>query len=138
MLIVSACLLGKNCKYNGGNNRNERVIRICEEEGFIPICPEEMGGLPTPRTPAEIVGNRVLTEDGRDFTANFKRGAEISLRIAKENNIEKALLKSKSPSCGCGKIYDGSFKRKLIIGNGITAKLFIENGIEVLTEEDID
>lgn len=129
--------MGDDCKYSGENNRNEDVIKLCEKEGYVKICPEVMGGLPTPRCPSEIVRDSVISKDGDDFTEYFKKGAEISLKLAEENNIKKAVLKAKSPSCGYGKIYDGTFTGTLKEGNGIAAQLLSENGIEIITEEDL-
>ena len=136
-ILVSACLLGTNCKYNGSNNKNDKVLEYIKDKEVIPICPEIMGGLPTPRTPSEIVDNKVLTKDGLDVTNNYLKGAEEVLYLAKLFNIKKAILKSKSPSCGKGKIYDGTFNNKLIDGNGITTNLLINNGIEVINELEL-
>jgi len=142
MIIVSACLLGINCKYDGRNNYNKDVIDKVSEQGAIPVCPEQLGGCPTPRIPCEIVGGtgkdvldgkaKVITADGRDVTDNLIKGANEVLRIAKMAGVSKAILKSKSPSCGCNKIYDGSFSGKLIDGRGVTAELLKRNGIEVM------
>ena len=147
MILVSACLLGVNCKYNGGNNKNQKVIEFLKEIEFIMVCPEELGGLKTPRIPCEIVdesvGNlskkkiKVINKDGIDLTENFVKGACETLEIAKSKNIKIAILKAKSPSCGCGLIYDGKFNKKLVLGNSVTAQILKDNGIEVVTEEDI-
>jgi len=137
MILVSACLCGVNCKYNGKNNLNEEMLELLKRGEALLICPEQMGGLETPRNPSEIkVINgevKVFMNDGRDVTENYKRGAEEVLRLAKELNIKKAILKKKSPSCGCGEIYDGTFSGNLISRNGITAALLLENGIEIET-----
>ena len=135
--LVSACLLGSNCKYNGLNNKNDKVLEYIKDKNVITICPEIMGGLPIPRTPSEIKDNKVITKEGIDVTNNYYKGAEEVLYLAKLFNIKKALLKSKSPSCGKNKIYDGSFTSSIIEGHGITTKLLIENGIEVITEEEL-
>ena len=135
-ILVSACLLGVNCKYNGGNNYNENIEEYLSDKEIIPICPEIYGGLPTPRVPSEIRNNQVFTEDNIDVTENFKKGAEETLKLAKRLGVTKALLKSKSPSCGYKKIYDGTFTNQLIDGNGITTRLLLENGFEILTEKD--
>ena len=135
-ILVSACLLGVNCKYNGGNNYNENIEEYLRDKEIIPICPEIYGGLPTPRVPSEIRNNKVFTEDNIDVTENFKKGAEETLKLAKRLGVTKALLKSKSPSCGYKKIYDGTFTNQLIDGNGITTRLLLENGFEILTEKD--
>ena len=138
-LLISACLIGKNCKYSGGSNALQeeqlRQLQLCYE--LIPVCPEQMGGLPTPRTPAERRGEQVINRDGRDVTAEFYAGAEQTLTITKDQKIRKALLKSRSPSCGRDRIYDGSFTGTLIRGNGVTAQTLIEQGISVYTEEEI-
>lgn len=137
MDIVSACLCGINCKYNGGNNFNPRVYRLLIEGKAIPVCPEVFGGLPTPRTPSEIRGDRVFMKSGEDVTEHFLEGAMKTLKVAQAVGAKRAILKQRSPSCGCGKIYDGSFEGKLIAGDGITTRLLKEYGIEVVTEEDI-
>lgn len=141
MILVSACLAGVNCKYNGGNNYNEKIMELVKKGEAILVCPEQLGGLTTPRNPSEIInkdGKRcVYMNNNVDVTDNFNRGALEVLRLAKELNIEKAILKSKSPSCGCGLIYDGTFTGNKIKGNGITTQLLIDNGIKVITEEDI-
>lgn len=136
-ILVSACLLGINCKYNGKNNKNNKVIEYIKDKYVIPICPEDFGGLSTPRIPSEINNNKVINKDGINVTDNFNNGAYKVLEIAKSLNIKKAILKQKSPSCGCGKIYDGTFKNNIINGDGITTKLLKENNIEVITEEDL-
>ena len=137
-ILVSACLLGIPCRYDGKRKPCESVIALQSTHRLIPVCPEEMGGLPTPRTPSEIVGNRVLMKDGRDVTANYLAGAEKALAIAKESNCDTAILKERSPSCGCGKIYSGHFDGQLIDGNGITAALLLKHGIRVLGESETD
>ncbi len=136
-IIVSACLLGENCRYDGKSKPCQAVINLKEKYNLIPVCPEVMGGLQTPRHPSEIIGDKVTGKDGSDNTKEYKKGAEIALDIALQNGAAKAILKAKSPSCGKGEIYDGTFSGKLKEGNGITAKLFTENGIEVLTEDEI-
>jgi len=137
MILVSACLCGVNCKYNGKNNLNEEMLELLKKGEALLVCPEQMGGLETPRNPSEIkIINgeiKIFMDNGRDVTENYIRGAKEVLKIAKELNVKKAILKKKSPSCGCGEIYDGTFTGKLIKGNGITAALLLENGIEVET-----
>ena len=135
-ILVSACLLGINCKYNGKNNYNEKLVEYLKDKSIIPICPEIYGGLPTPRIPSEIKEDRVINKEGVDVTENFLRGAKETLELAQKFNAKKAILKAKSPSCGYGLIYDGSFSDKLIEGSGITAKILEQNGIEILTEND--
>jgi uncharacterized protein YbbK (DUF523 family) len=137
-LLVSACLLGHNCKYNGGNNLCESLKKLRDKYDFIPICPETFGGLKSPRDPAEICGDCVRLKSGIDVSDAFYKGAEISLKIAKENNCKYAILKERSPSCGVNSIYDGSFSGAVISGHGITAKLLKENGIILFSEEEID
>ena len=137
-ILVSACLLGQNCKYSGGNNYNKDVVALGKKFELVPICPEVFGGLDTPRSPSEIIGDRVMNKDGEDVTEQFKCGAEQALYIANENNCGVAVLKERSPSCGCGKIYDGSFTSTVIDGNGIAAQLFLNNGIEIYGESKIN
>ena len=137
-ILVSACLLGCDCRYDGKNCLNEKVLELKKYANLIPICPEQMGGLSTPRDPAEIVGSRLVSNKGNDVTENYDKGADIALKIAQINGCRYALLKQKSPSCGCGLIYDGTFSGKTIEGNGNTTKLLIENGIICFSDEDID
>ncbi|MEG1447743.1 MAG: DUF523 domain-containing protein [Oscillospiraceae bacterium] len=138
MILVSSCLGGINCKYSGENNINMFVLQLINSGQAIPLCAEQLGGLPTPRIPAEIVGNRVINKNGEDVTLEFEMGAKNVLAVCKALNIKVAILKSKSPSCGCGKVYDGSFCGKLVDGNGITAKLLSDNGIKVFSENQLD
>lgn len=144
MILISACLCGVNCKYNGKNNLNEKIESLLKKENVMVICPEQLGGLPTPRTPNEIWGGtgkevlsgeaKVLNKDKADSTHCFIKGAEEVLKLAKMVNIEYIILKSKSPSCGKGIIYDGTFSGRKIQGNGVTAELLINNGFKVVTE----
>ncbi len=136
-ILVSACLLGIPCRYDGKSKPNQQVICLKDKYDLIPICPEVLGGLPTPRIPAEIQGNRVIRRDGIDVTLEYERGANKALEIALENNCKIAILKAKSPSCGKGEIYDGAFTKKLISGNGIAAKLLEKNGITVINESEL-
>ena len=133
-ILVSACLLGIDCKYNGKNNLNEQVVRIGEKHTLIPVCPEQLGGLKTPRAASEICGGKVINIDGEDVTVQYKKGAEEALKIAKQCNCRMAILKEKSPSCGTKNVYDGTFSKKLISGMGICAQLLHENGIDVHDE----
>ena len=147
MLVVSACLVGVNCKYNGGNNENEKVKEFLKDKKYIIVCPEQLGGLTTPRNPSEINnmggkevlhGNsKVISCENIDVTENFVNGAKESLKIAKMFNCKQALLKEGSPSCGCNLIYDGTFKGKKISGMGVTAALFHENNISVFSEKEL-
>ena len=141
MIAVSACLCGVNCKYNGGNNFNEAIYELFKEGKAVLICPEQLGGLETPRSPSEIIKSeegavRVVNKKGIDVTKEYKKGAKSALEMAKEKGCHIAILKAKSPSCGLGKIYDGPFTGKIVEGNGVTAQLFLENGIKVLNEAD--
>ncbi len=137
MKLCSACLLGLKCRYDGNAKPDEKVLKLAKEEVLIPVCPEQLGGLSTPRKPAEQQGEKVVRENGEDVTENFNRGGQQVLEIAKLLNIKTAILKQRSPSCGCGQIYDGTFSRTIIVGDGVTAKLLKENGIEVLSEDDL-
>ena len=137
-VLISACLLGVNCKYSGDNNYNKELIdKLNEQYDLIPICPEIMGGLSTPRNPAEIRDGKVFNNQGDEVTKDFQKGAEEALKIAKILNVNKAILKSKSPSCGKGLIYDGKFNNKLIEGNGITTDLLLKNKIQVISDKEI-
>lgn len=141
MILVSACLVGINCKYSGGKNYNQKIFDLVKEGKAIPICPEQLGGLNTPRKPVElkvINGKRyAIDNEGNDLTENFERGALEVLNLAKNLNINKAILQPRSPSCGVNKIYSGNFDNKLVDGNGILAELLKQNGIDVLTPNDI-
>lgn len=147
MILVSACLCGINCRYDGNSCLNEKILELFKKGELVPVCPEKLGGLPTPRAPREISGGtgkdilegtaKVIDESGNvDSTKEFVDGAYKTLKIAKALDIKKAILKQRSPSCGVGRIYDGNFSGKLKQGNGVTAELLMQNGIEILTEED--
>ncbi|WP_109146272.1 DUF523 domain-containing protein [Campylobacter concisus] len=138
-VLISACLAGINCKFNGENNLLDSGIldEISKKYHLLFICPEVFGGLSTPREPAEMKGGLVVTKTAKDVSENFKFGAEICLKIAKLNGCKKAILKARSPSCGSGQIYDGSFSKKLIFGDGVAAKLLKENEILVFSEDEI-
>jgi uncharacterized protein YbbK (DUF523 family) len=140
MILVSGCLLGVNCKYNGGNNKSEKLLEILDKYGFVPVCPEQLGGMTTPRKPSEISkdGKIVVDTEGQENTEFFLKGAEETLKIAKIFKAKYAILKERSPSCGSSFIYDGTFSGKLIPGKGFTAALLEENGIKVYSEEEID
>ncbi|MGQ9552115.1 MAG: DUF523 domain-containing protein [Candidatus Bathycorpusculaceae bacterium] len=135
MKICSACLMGVRCRYDGRSKPNRKVVELAKKEVLIPVCPEQLGGLSTPREPSERRGNRVLTKSGKDVTENFQKGAKEVLRLAKLLCIREAILAQGSPSCGCGKIYDGTFSGKIIKGDGVTAALLKRNGIRVLSED---
>lgn len=136
-ILISACLAGVNCKYNGKNNENKKIIELIKNKDVILICPEQLGGLKTPRNPAERVKDKVITNDNIDVTKEYQKGAEEVLNLVKKFNIKTAILKSKSPSCGKGKIYDGSFSNTLIYGNGITTELLEKNGIKVISSDEL-
>ena len=136
-IMVSACLIGENCKYNGKNNKNEKVLALLEGNEVIPICPEVMGGLPTPRVPAEVVRDVVTTRDGRVVDEEFRRGAQLSLAIAQREKPDLIILQSRSPSCGARQRYDGTFTGTLIDRPGVTAELLIENGFEPVDVGDL-
>lgn len=133
-ILVSACLLGVSCRYDGKSKPHPAVLALQAQHQLIPVCGEAFGGLPTPRIPAERVGDRVLTEAGRDVTAEYRRGAEEVLALARRLDCKVALLKERSPSCGTGEIYDGSFTRTLTAGDGVTAELLRASGIAVFGE----
>ena len=133
-ILISSCLLGCNCRYDGNSQKQNELHKLIDSNYLIPFCPEQAAGLPTPRKPCEILNNRVISSSGEDFTDIFKQGAKETLKICKLYNIEYAILKAKSPSCGYGKIHDGTFTGTLIEGTGITAKLLKDNGIQVFNE----
>ncbi len=139
-MLISACLLGINCKYNGESNYNQRIVDLTKDEKVIPVCPEQLGGLTTPRLPCEIVilngERRVIRNDGIDVTEAFQKGAEETLKIAKMFNENIAVLKTKSPSCGSCQIYDGTFSGRVIEGSGLTAELLTDNHIRVFDEDN--
>ena len=135
-IMISACLLGDNVKYNGKNNKNADLIKFLDDYDIIKICPEVMGGLPIPRSPSEIKDNSIINKDGYDVSEYFYKGANKVLEIALRNNIKIAILKEKSPSCGSNYIYDGTFSNSIIEGIGITAKLLKDNGIIILNENN--
>jgi uncharacterized protein YbbK (DUF523 family) len=136
-ILVSACLLGLKTKYDGKSNFNKKVLKLTKKAILVPVCPEILGGLSIPREPAEQRKKKVITKSGKDVTENFKKGAKEVLRIAKILKIKKAILKQKSPSCGSGKIYDGSFSGKVIEGDGILTFLLKKHKIKVISEEDL-
>lgn len=137
-ILVSACLLGIRCRYDGASQPLSGLERLLQRCAPIPVCPEQLGGLPTPRVPAECRGERVFDRNGQDVTAAFNIGAEQTCRLAERLGARLALLKARSPSCGKGTIYDGSFQGRLHPGNGVTAKALAELGVHVYTEEEID
>ena len=145
MILVSACLLGIDCKYNGSNNKNENVLKYLQGKEYVIACPEQLGGLTTPRNPSEIVKigenevneYKLLSNEGKDVSDNFIKGAEETLKIAKIFNCTQAILKEGSPSCGSSFIYDGSFTGKKISGQGVTTDLLRKNNIKVISENQV-
>lgn len=146
-ILVSACLLGVNCKYSGRNNKREEIISLRNEYNLIPVCPEQLGGLTTPRASAEIAGGegrdvlrgkaRIMNSEGKNVTEGFIRGTREVLRLAMLYDCKIAVLKARSPSCGCGSIYDGTFSGRLRDGNGVCAQVLLDEGIKVINEEEI-
>ena len=134
---VSACLLGENCKYSGGNNYSERVIEYIKGHEVVSICPEVLGGLPIPRDPAEIVDGVVKHKDGSSVDKEFRDGAKKALEILKDKGAELVILQSRSPSCGVDSIYDGTFSGKLIPGNGVFVELLKSEGLKVIDVENL-
>lgn len=137
-ILVSACLLGLSCRYDGASKPQPAIVALAKRHTLVPFCPECMGGLPTPRDPAERVGNAVMTCTGRDVTAQYQKGAREALQLCQLMECDCALLKEKSPSCGHGHIYDGTFTGTLTPGHGVTAALLLENGIPVYGESEIE
>ena len=139
-LLISRCLLGDACRYDGASKplAAETLAALRARFDLIPVCPEVLGGLPTPRTPSERQGGRVVMKTGADVTAEYRRGAEDALRIAQENRVCAAVLKERSPSCGKGEIYDGTFTGTLKEGNGVTAEMLIDAGFAVYGESEIE
>jgi len=137
-IIVSACLAGIYCRYNGEVDGDPAIMKLIEEGRAIPFCPEAHGGLPTPRQPCEIQGDKVMDCDGVDRTTEFQRGAEEGLKLARLAGCTEAILKARSPSCGKDVIYDGTFTSTRIPGNGVFADILLKNGFTVRTEEELD
>ena len=136
-IMVSACLLGENCKYSGGNNRSEKVLAFVQGHEVFPVCPEVMGGLPTPRFPAEIVDGVVMNREGVNVDREFRLGAQQALEIAKREQIELAILQPRSPSCGAREIYDGTFSGRRIKGQGVFAALLMQHGFAVMDADEL-
>lgn len=137
-ILVSACLFGCDCRYKGDNCKNQDLLELAKRHTLVPVCPEQLGGLSTPRHPAEICGDKVISDVGKDVTGEYQKGAETALYIAKTVGADAAVLKANSPSCGKGVIYDGTFTGQKTAGNGVTAKAFLEAGIPIFTENEID
>ena len=136
-IMVSACLAGENCKYNGGNNRNDKVMALFTENEIVTVCPEQLGGLPTPRVPSEIRNGEVINRDGISVDKELRLGAEKCLKVANDFQPDLIILQSRSPSCGVKQRYDGTFTGKLIDQPGVTAELLIRNGFHVIDVEDL-
>ena len=136
-IMVSGCLLGHNCKYNGGNNKNQEVLDLLKGHEIVPVCPESMGGLPIPRPPAEIVNGVVVNKEGLNVDSQFRKGSEEGLKLALKEKIDFAILKANSPSCGSNQIYDGTFTGTKIPGDGTFAAVLKKSGIKVFTEEEL-
>ena len=136
-IVVSACLMGRNCKYNGGNNYNEKLVAMLKDKEIIEVCPEVAAGMPIPRPAVEILNGRVVRQDGSDWDDVYRKGVEVVLNQLKHEDIDYAVLQSRSPTCGVKQIYDGTFSKKRIDGQGILAKALAERGIKLVDIEDI-
>ena len=136
-ILVSACLLGARCRYDGASKEHLAACELARSHELVPVCPEQLGGLATPRPPAERQGERVVTNAGVDVTEQYLRGAEETLRLCQMLGCDAAVLKERSPSCGCGEIYDGTHSKTLIAGNGVTAELLAAHGISVYGESHL-
>lgn len=134
-IMVSACLLGEPCRYDGKHSRTSELLDLLKNDTIVPACPEVEGDLPIPRPPAEIRGDRVLRENGEDVTHYFQKGAQVCLDKARTNDVSLVILKSRSPSCGCGEIYDGSFTSTVVEGDGIATQVFKSAGIKCISDE---
>ena len=137
-ILVSACLVGENCKYNGKNNYNEKLCEFLKNHQVVTVCPEVLGGLPTPRIPSEIVNGEVLNKEGISVDKEFRLGAEKAFQIAMDEKVDLAILQSRSPSCGVKEIYDGTFSKTKIPGSGVFARMLIEAGVKVLDLEEFE
>ena len=138
MLLISACLLGCACRYDGKSKPHPLAVELARRGLAVPVCPEQLGGLPTPRKPSERQGDRVVMADGRDVTAEYRRGAEEALHLARLYGCTAAVLKERSPSCGKGQIYDGTFTGTLTAGDGVTAELLTAGGVKVYGESELE
>ncbi len=137
-ILISACLAGDNCKYNGGNNLNQKLMGFLADHDVVKVCPEVLGGLPTPRIPAEIQNGQVINREGKNVTKEFMLGAQKAFEIVRKEKPDLIILQSRSPSCGIKQIYDGSFSGRKIDGQGLFAALCIKAGCKVLDIEDFD
>lgn len=136
-ILVSACLFGNNCRYKGDNCLSEKLLDLGKDNVLIPVCPEQLGGLPTPRHPAERVGEKIISDIGVDVTEEYNRGANLAVEIAKANAVDYCVLKANSPSCGKGVIYDGTFTGGKREGNGVTVDKLLAEGFTVVTENEL-
>jgi len=136
-ILVSACLMGYDCRYKGDNCKSEKLAELSKDNILIPVCPEQLGGLPTPRQPGERVDGKVMAKNGTDVTEQYTRGAEFAVEIAKANNVDYCIMKSNSPSCGKGVIYDGTFSGGKVAGNGLTVEKLLNAGFKVITENEL-
>ena len=136
-IAVSACLLGHDCKYNGGNNRSQKVLDYIKGHEVIPVCPEVEGGLPVPRVPVELKNGRAINRNSEDVTEFFRRGVELTMEKLADQNIDLAILQPRSPSCGCKQIYDGSFTKTLVDGKGMFAQALSDVGIPLMDGDDV-
>jgi len=136
MYLISACLIGENVKYDGLNNEHNVALELVKKGLVIPVCPEVLGGMSIPRVPSEIVLDKVVSKEGKDVTKYFQAGAQKTVEIAKQNNINIAILQARSPSCGSSQIYDGTFSGTLQDGQGVTTRLLEQNGIKVITIDE--
>lgn len=136
-ILVSACLFGNNCRYKGDNCLSEKLLDLGKDNVLIPVCPEQLGGLPTPRHPAERVGEKVISDIGVDVTEEYERGANLAVEIAKANAVDYCVLKANSPSCGKGVVYDGTFTGGKREGNGVTVDKLLSEGFTVITENEL-
>lgn len=136
-IAVSACLLGRNCKYNGGSNRSQAVLDFLEGHTVVPVCPEVTGGLPVPRTSVELKDGRAINQNGEDVTAFFRKGVEKTMAQLAGQEIDLAILQPRSPSCGCKEIYDGTFSKQLISGKGMFAQALATAGIPMMSADEL-
>ncbi len=136
MIVVSSCLIGKECRYDAKSKTNEKLLEYLEDKDYICVCPEEMGGLPTSREPAEELDGKILTVNGKDVTVNYEVGAQLALEMTLKHKCDKAILKGKSPMCGKGLVYDGSHQGKLISGDGVFVKKLLRADVEVINSDD--
>ena len=138
MILVSACLAGEKCKYSGGDNLHPEIARLVKEGRAVMVCPEQLGGLPTPRCPSEIIAGRVVNTRGEDVSANFEEGARKARAVCRQHHCTAAVLKGLSPSCGCHGIYDGTFSHKVVAGKGVFAQLLEKEGVACMDENEYE